>query len=104
MTPEREMTADELLAHLHAQVDEHDTSLFDVGSSPNHKQPGTVQDIEIGLIESGARRALALRLAADAMLDIAAWVRAGDEAGIQRKRMAHLSTVSRQAVYDVLGA
>jgi hypothetical protein len=38
------------------------------------------------------------------MLDIGAWVRAADETGIERKRIAHLAGISRQAVYDVLDA
>lgn len=96
--------ADELLAELHEQVNARDTSLFDVGSSPEHKAAGTIGDIEIGLIESGARRALARRLEGDAMLDVASWVRAADEAGIERTRIAHLTGISRRAVYDVIGA
>lgn len=95
--------ADELLVELHEAVARHDVEIFGVGSSPEHKSLATIEDIEAGLIESGARRALGRLLAADAMIDVAAWMRAADEAGIDRKRIARLAACSRQTVYDNLG-
>lgn len=96
--------ADELLAELHAAVDRLDLSLFETAASPEHKAPPTIEGAELGLVEAGARRALARRLAADAMSDIGAWVCAADSAGVERKRIAHLAAISRQGVYDILGA
>lgn len=105
------MTTDELYARLQEQVDRLDLDLLLTGSSPEGKldnlpfdSAATIEDIEIGLIESGARRTLARRLAADAMIDVTAWARTADQAGIERKRIADLCGITRKTLYDLLKA
>ncbi len=102
---------DHLLAERELVLTSHDIDVFGVGSSPRHKHvgrdlsnPADRENIEVGLIEAGTRRALAQLLAADAMIDITDWIRVADEAGMPRKRIADLAGVSRPTVYEIIGA
>lgn len=92
----------EMLAARDLTLAMHDVEVFGVDVSPEGKRPGTVEDVEIGLVESGTRRALAESLRSNAMIDVAAWVRAADDAGVPRSRIALLAGVSRQSVYDLV--
>lgn len=104
------MSTPDLLAERELVLASHDIDVFGVGSSPRGKHVGRDltnaadrENIEVGLIEAGTRRALALLLAANAMIDIADWIRVADEAGMPRKRIAQLAGVSRPTVYAVIG-
>lgn len=62
----------------------------------------TADQITDALQKAGARRADARQAAEDAMREIRELVRAADAEGIERKQIAALAGISRQAVYDVL--
>ena len=106
----RTVSTADLLAERELVLASRDFDVFGVASSPRHKHVGgdlanaaDRENIEVGLIEAGTRRALAQLLAADAMIDIADWIRVADDAGMPRKRIAQLAGVSRPTVYAVLG-
>jgi len=100
-----QQTTDELRRELDAAIDARDTSIFEQGSSPEHKaRPLHPDSIRAGLLEAGARRRLAQRLEADATIDLAAWVRAAHEAGWEIKQTAELAGVTRATVYAWLGS
>jgi pyocin large subunit-like protein len=83
-------------------VEERDLGIFEVGSSPTAKivLPDSARQ---GIAEAGARRALAEHLRAEAMIDLADWVRAGREVGLTISEMARLAGVTRVTVYAMLG-
>ena len=83
-------------------VEERDVGIFSVGSSPIAKTvlPDSARQ---GIAEAGARRALAERLRAEAMIDLADWVRAGRGVGLTISEMARLAGVTRVTVYAMLG-
>lgn len=89
----------ELLAQAEAAVDARDVTIFGVGSSPESKGLLHPESIETGLIEAGGRRALAERLRADAMADLAAWLAAARRDGMPIARIARLAGVTRPTVY-----
>ena len=100
----QEQVIDELQAQLEAAVETRDTSIFEPGSSPEHKaRPLHPDSIRAGLLEAGARRQLAQRLEADATVDLIAWVRAAHEAGWEIKRIAEHAGVTRATIYAWLG-
>lgn len=77
-----------------------DVSVFGVGSSPEGAPgPDHPESIETGLIEAGTRLALAGRLRADAMTDLAAWMRVARAEGMLITRIAKLGGVTRPTVY-----
>lgn len=96
---------DKLAARLNQAIDARDTSIFEPGSSPEHKaRPLHPDSILTGLLEAGARRRLAQRLEADATVDLIAWVRAAHEAGWEIKRIAEHAGVTRATIYAWLGS
>jgi DNA-binding transcriptional ArsR family regulator len=82
-------------------VEERDLGIFEVGSSPVAKTvlPDSARQ---GIAEAAARRALADRLRAEAMLDLADWLRAGHDAGLTVAEMARIAGLSRPTVYALL--
>jgi hypothetical protein len=98
-----------LLAERKLMLASRDVDVFGVGSNPRGKHLGRdlsnaagCENIEVGLVEAGTRRALAQLLGADAMIDVTDWVRIADEAGMPRKRIAELAGVSRPIVYGII--
>lgn len=55
-----------------------------------------------GLIAAGAKRAQAETLRAQAMAELAIWVRAGKEQGLPIAEIARLAGLTRQTVYTIL--
>jgi hypothetical protein len=102
--------ADRLLAERELVLVSHDVDVFGVGSNPTGKHVGLDlsnaadrENIEVGLVEAGTRRALAQLLGAGAMIDITDWIRVADRVGVPRKRIAELAGVSRPTVYAIIG-
>lgn len=91
--------SDDLLAQARRAVEMMDESWLSQGSSPIGKDLGPVPEmrretITRGLIESGARRAIAERHRANAVLDLADWVRAARAEGMSLRHIARLAQVS----------
>jgi hypothetical protein len=82
-----------------------ETGIFGVSTSPEGAQrlPGT-RECEEGMLEAGARVKLAELLRAEAMVDLAAWVRTGVLLGIPKRRAATLGGISRGTVYSITDA
>jgi hypothetical protein len=63
--------------------------------------PAHPDDVREGLREAAQRKSDAELARADAMLDIGAWLLAGEESGLTVTELARLAGVTRQTVYDV---
>jgi hypothetical protein len=79
-----------------------DVSLFETGTSPNGKIVSS-DSCRDGLREASARRQLAQRLEADAMIDLADWIQAAHQQGISKAEIARVAMVSRTTVHQILG-
>lgn len=78
-----------------------DTRVFDRAASPTARRGLTPDHCREGLREAGLRRHVADRLRADAMADLADWMRAAREAGIAISEIAELAGATRQTVYTL---
>ena len=109
MTTTNTNPADRLLQQLSVEIDERNLEILDGGSNPIGRveklapNAATTEDIELALVENGARRTLARLIAADASADLEDWVRAADRNGVSRSRIARLAGLSRPAVYTIVG-
>ena len=87
--------------------DDHDpagwrnTEVFEAATSPTGKRGLTPDHCREGLREAGLRRHVADRLRADAMADLADWMRAARTAGISISEIAQLAGTTRQTVYTL---
>ncbi len=66
--------------------------------------PAHPDDVREGLREATQRRCQAERDRADAMLDLAAWVIAGAEAGVSKTEMAATTGLSRETIHQIIRA
>lgn len=82
----------------YAPDDEADTEEPTRGS----KLPPHPDDIRAALSEAGQRLFEARRAHQDAMLDIAHWLKAGDEQGLPIKGMCKLANITRRTAYKIL--
>jgi len=78
-----------------------DTSAFETATSPRAKRGLTPDHCRAGLREAGLRRHIAERLRADAMIDLADWMRAAREAGLSVSEIAKMAGATRQTVYSL---